>query len=202
MNSLAQGKIFESLSKNYREITNNTLSGYANKNVGSIIEGFEENTTQSTPIHISDLDDNIDSILVEKKTLADQYIDEYRTLLTQYKNTPSRDITEQMENDLATKIVEIQNIANEIFDISELYKNKNTDIKTKIETSSTQMQQAMNDLTEKRNKLVRATQDRNSLVTNYEINDVNVQSLYYKYLAWTVGSLTLAGIATYKLLHN
>ena len=204
MNSLAQGKIFESLSKNYREIINKNLSGYANKNIGSVIEGFNsgDNTTESQTTNISDLNNNMNSILTEKTTLANQYINEYETLLRQYKNTLSSDVTAQMESDLATKLDNIDDIAKEIFDISEIYKTKDNTIKTKIETSSTEMQHAMNRLTEKRNMLIKAIQDRNSLVTNYEINDVDVSSLYYKYLAWTVSSITLAGIATYKLLHN
>lgn len=194
MNSLEQGKLFEKLSSNYRKITNNGLQNISSNN---IVEGFTESSDTNTTIEGQD--DSLTNRLVTLREQANNQIEEYRRYLTIYKEQPDNI---QNLNSLSITNEALKETAEDIYELSETIKTRDNTIKTYISNTTLDMNNTMDSLNKTRQELMKEQQERNSLVTNYNINERSVTSLYYKYLAWTIGAITLAGITGYKIINR
>jgi hypothetical protein len=118
-------------------------------------------------------------------------------------NVNSKCSTTQNE-DLWNKIVSLNNelitIAGGLFNKTEELEQLDNVVDESIINTKNTLKKRANILNKERDELLKIQSEHRSLMGRFQDNNINLQSDYYNYLAWTIGAVTFGAIAYYKLI--
>jgi hypothetical protein len=198
MNSLQQGLIYNNTKEhNMMKLRKNNTCNLGNRELENVYEGMtnrdinEENEKLTNKL--IDLERSYNEQLRIYKSNYNEYLDSYRKTGVRDENLWSRVFESNNK---------LKEISNEIIVESETINETNNPVYKNLEENREKIIKESKILDVDREKLLDLHTENRRLVAEYNEKMEDIKGKYYRYMAYTVGAVTLGTIAYYKVLSS